>query len=124
MKNVQRSEVIELLLNSEMERLRSDTFSLREAVMEGLGGIQDLEPSELEENYEYDAKGNRTKVTDARGYSTTTTYDDKNRVKTVKNALNHLTTYVYDGKGNLTNIIRDRSLVNDQKDNKEMIFAL
>ena len=77
---------------------------------------------DLEETYQYDSRGNRTRVTDARGNSTLTTYDDKNRRRTVTNALGHLTTYVYDVNDNLVNIIRDRSAPGDQLDDTRLSY--
>lgn len=71
---------------------------------------------DLEEFYEYDNKGNRTQVTDARGNTTITVYDDKNRRKTVTNAKGHVTNFVYDANDNLTQIKRDRTTAGDQLD--------
>ena len=56
--------------------------------------------------FEYDAVGNRTAVIDPRGKRTSTTYDDRNRKKTVTNALNQVTTWNYDPASNMTSIIR------------------
>lgn len=78
--------------------------------------IGGLEVPDLEENYTYDNKGNRATVTDARNKTTTTIYDDSNRRKTVTNHLGHVTNYTYDDRDNITQIIRDRSVANDQLD--------
>ena len=77
---------------------------------------------DLEENYEYDNKGNRTKVTDARGNFTITIYDDKNRRTSTTNMKGHLTTFVYDVNDNLTEIKRDRSAVADQLDITKLTY--
>ena len=52
--------------------------------------------------FEYDHNGNVTKVTDPRGYETTSTYDERNRRKTTTNALNQTTSWAYDKANNLT----------------------
>lgn len=78
--------------------------------------------SALEETYQYDDRGNRTHVTDARGNTTITTYDDKNRRKTTTNAKGHLTTFIYDVNDNLVQIIRDRSAVGDQLDITKLAY--
>jgi len=78
--------------------------------------IAGLEVPSLSEAYTYDNKGNRNSVTDARGKTTTTVYDDSNRRISVTNHLNHVTSYTYDDRDNITQITRDRSVVNDQLD--------
>jgi len=78
--------------------------------------------ADLEETYEYDTRGNRSKVTDARGKFTTTSYDDLSRRSTVTNHLGHITTYNYDAKGNLEFLKRDRTLPGDQLDITKMTY--
>lgn len=72
--------------------------------------------TDLQETYTYDNQGNRTTVTDAKNHITTTVYDDLNRRKKVTNHLGHVTSFVYDDRNNITHIIRDRSVANDQLD--------
>lgn len=72
--------------------------------------------NDLSETYTYDGRGNRLTVTDAKGHTTTTTYDDLDRRETVTNELGHLTSYSYDARGNLSKVVRDRSVPGDQLD--------
>ena len=84
--------------------------------------IAGLAVTDLEESYEYDDKGNRTKVTDARGNFTATIYDDKNRRTSTVNMKGHLTTFIYDANDNLTQIIRDRTSPADQLDITKLTY--
>ena len=50
--------------------------------------------------YGYDAVGNRTVITNARGFTTTYQYDDLNRRTRMTDALGYVTRYSYDAVGN------------------------
>jgi RHS repeat-associated protein len=49
--------------------------------------------------YSYDANGNRTGITDAKGNETTFTYDELNRLVSESDALDNTTSYSYDAAG-------------------------
>jgi len=84
--------------------------------------IDGLPVAELEENYQYDVRGNQTHVTDKNNNTTITTYDNSNRRTTVTNAEGHLTTYEYDARGNIEFIRRDRSVNGDQLDVTKLTY--
>ncbi|WP_238946571.1 RHS repeat-associated core domain-containing protein [Vandammella animalimorsus] len=56
----------------------------------------------ITERFEYDDKGNQTKVTDGENQSSTATYNVQGLPLTETNALGQTTTYAYDASGNLT----------------------
>ena len=60
--------------------------------------------------YGYDAMGNRTVITNARGFTTTYVYDDLNRRTQMQDALGNLTRYGYDAVGNQT-VITDANTI-------------
>ena len=65
---------------------------------------QDLEL--ITEFLDYDKNGNLTQVKDLNGVITEYTYDERNRIKTIKNlSTNAQTEYFYDARGNLDHII-------------------
>jgi RHS repeat-associated protein len=72
--------------------------------------------SDLQETYNYDARGNLIAVTDAKNNTTNTEYDDVNRPVKITNQLGHIANLTYDNNLNLTHIISDRSVINDQLD--------
>jgi RHS repeat-associated protein len=58
----------------------------------------------LTTQFQYDANGNRTKLIDAQGNSTTYVYDERDLFWKVTDALGNVTEYTYDGNGNLKEI--------------------
>ena len=54
--------------------------------------------------YAYDANGNRTQMVDSSG-TTTSTYDELNRLTSVTDSFGQTVTYEYDGVGNITRLI-------------------
>lgn len=60
--------------------------------------------------YEYDANGNRTKITDALSHVTVQSYDALNRMKQTTDAANGNTQYVYDTLDRLTSVTDPRNL--------------
>ncbi|WP_067274889.1 RHS repeat domain-containing protein [Mitsuaria sp. 7] len=73
-------------------------------------------------DYEYDAKGNPTKVIKAKGvsgfgFATTNTYDPLDRVKTSTDARNGQTTFAYDGMDQLKQVNDPRNLVTSYQRN-------
>jgi YD repeat-containing protein len=56
-------------------------------------------------NYGYDNDGNQSTVTDARGYSTTTTYNADDETTLVTDANGNATLTCYDGDGNTAEIV-------------------
>ncbi|MBA3272696.1 MAG: hypothetical protein H0T11_02335, partial [Chthoniobacterales bacterium] len=56
--------------------------------------------------YDYDGNGNQTSLIDPRNKPSTTIYDDRNRKKTVTNALNQITKWDYDNVGNVLILTR------------------
>lgn len=54
----------------------------------------------LVNTYSYDAAGNRTRVTDPGGHTTRYTYDERNRLSGITNALGGVISYRYDAAGN------------------------
>jgi len=58
----------------------------------------------IQETYEYDLTGNLTKVTDARGNSSTFSYDQMNRLVKVINPLGEVVDVAYNRLGNLSQI--------------------
>ena len=67
----------------------------------GENGDQD---TNVRTEYSYDANGNRTKITDAKGHETNFTYDDLNRLTSETDALGNTTSYGYDTVGNQTSM--------------------
>lgn len=62
-------------------------------------------------NYEYDANGNRTKVTDALNHVTLNTFDTLNRVIQIKDANNGETLYAYNALNQLVQVTDPRGLI-------------
>ncbi|MGV1038026.1 MAG: RHS repeat protein, partial [Candidatus Nanopelagicales bacterium] len=60
--------------------------------------------------YEYDANGNRTKVTDPLAHSTVSTYDALNRLIQLTDPGTGLTRFAYDGQDQLTQVTDPRNL--------------
>jgi len=60
--------------------------------------------------YEYDANGNRTKITDALSHITVQSYDALNRMKRTTNAASGNIQYVYDNLNRLVSVTDPRSL--------------
>lgn len=58
---------------------------------------------------EYDNNGNRTRTYDARNFSTTFAYDNRDRPTSITDALNGITRYEYDAVSNLTRITNARN---------------
>ena len=72
----------------------------------------------LTTTFDYDADGNRVKVTDPQGSFVTYQFDGLNRLISTKDELNPPETYTYDGDGNVganmsTNAAPSLSLVFD-----------
>ncbi len=70
--------------------------------------IRERDPGAHEIAYLYDAVGNRTRVTDARGGATQTFYDALNRNVRIIDARSFETRYEYDGVGNRITLIDPR----------------
>ena len=68
-------------------------------------GITPNHETNVRTEYTYDANGNRLTILDGKSHSTVFTYDDLNRLKTEKDALDHLTTYGYDVMGNRVSLL-------------------
>ncbi len=60
--------------------------------------------------YEYDANGNRTKITDPLGHVTINTYDGLSRLATSTDPANSKSTYAYNGQDRLTAVTLPRGL--------------
>ena len=73
-------------------------------------------------DYEYDAKGNRTKVIRAKGvsgfgFTASSAYDPMDRVKTSTDAVNGITTMAYDGIDQLKQVTDPRQLLTSYQRN-------
>lgn len=64
--------------------------------------IREHNGTDVYRQYYYDAVGNKTKERNERGYFTEYTYDDVNRLKTIKDPLGKIMRYDYDLSGNMT----------------------
>ncbi len=75
--------------------------------------IREFDPDNpaYQTTYGYDARGNRTAMTNALGYATLYGYDDQNRLIAETNALNYVTLYTYAGK-NLVQVETGRDRAN------------
>ena len=73
-------------------------------VTKSLTGTLGLDPARYNvvTRYGYDALGNRTVMTNARGYTTTYAYDALSRMSRMQDARGKATTYAYDAVGNRT----------------------
>ena len=63
-----------------------------------------VDPLGNQTSYTYDLNGNVLTATDANLRVMTSTYDEKNRLKTRTDPLGHVTSYGYDANGNLTSM--------------------
>ncbi|HLF25275.1 MAG TPA: FG-GAP-like repeat-containing protein [Anaerolineae bacterium] len=81
-----------------------DALNQLSAVTESVTTSLGLDPTayNLTTRYAYDALGNRTVITNARGYTTTFAYDALNRLSAQSDPLSQTTRYGYDPIGNRT----------------------
>lgn len=66
-------------------------------------------------SYQYDANGNKTSVTDARGYTTTTAYDADDGPSLVTDPYGNEDLTCYDGDGNVTQTVPPAGVAADRK---------
>jgi RHS repeat-associated protein len=84
-----------------------DAVSRLSVVTESITSTLGLDPNQynLLTRYGYDPIGNRSVMTNARGYTTTYRYDALSRLIAMSDPLTHTTWYQYDAVGNRTKVI-------------------
>jgi YD repeat-containing protein len=86
--------------NNLITRYEYDTLDRLSAVIENYTGGSQTADRDVRTMYVYDVAGNRTGMTNARGYTTTYGYDALNRLSWTQDARGKVTAYVYDAVGN------------------------
>jgi YD repeat-containing protein len=100
--DVSGNRVVMTDANQIVTRYEYDTLDRLSAVIENYTGGAQTADRDVRTTYAYDPLGNRTVMTNARGYATTYEYDALNRLSRLQDARGKITEYAYDVVGNRT----------------------